>query len=1420
MMRAQSPEEAPVVVGPDGMVLTGEELEEHCKKNGLCPRCAKTKTHKRAFKLLKKNKWQPLTTTDSSGGYLVYKGFCLGPSCYTLDQARGILEGKKVDKNGLPQMGSKEASSKKISFSQRLKKGLSESKGSTKSSFGSSSSKSPSSRKSADGLLLSPTRIRRDDDDVSVGSSMSTNSSMRRSLTALLKDNAGTVLDLTSVKMEHAHITELVASFKVARTLKTLILENCKLNDNELEIIAKGLFDAPDTPITQFSLRANEIGNRGASSLYDWLSHNETLEEFDISNNSVGSMGAGDILAAFRDNPDSPIRMINFAYNEIWDVDHDGSFFASNTTLQILNLEGNFVHDEGIEAVANGISANDKCALQKLFLGGNGIGDEGFISLAKMFESNTSIETLGLGENHMTNTGARMLLSSLSANETLVEITGLYHNQIDRRFVISAIKNLVSTHRAEQLKKRPGQQHLYGITEEDGSEASLDAGLVEGREEKQDEPTIALDKSIDWADKLFAPGEDAPAPIMEINIGSSSEPESPKPAKAPSKPHQSPTKKKGSQLTFDAMNAEESEMLAPENSTDRLVVFQASPLAYFDQSTSMHHAIPLHDYDFEEQCIDRALQGSSKIGGDIEKLVIPATVNRLKSFLSSPSSRIMHLSTHGRINALALENGMGYIDNMSFDDLKAAIQSSGSVLQVVFVSSFYSRTLGKALVEAGVPHVICCQYAETFRDSAALTFTRYFYRGLSVNKSLKESFEMATEAVRVEETSKNDGRYLLLPEKLSETYHDVKVFFTQNPPPNDFFDDDSTMFLQNIPAIPPHFTGREVDMYEIIEALRGENVVSVSGEKGSGKRSTVTAVTRLLAKRHKYFEFENVFWLPPMKGVVPEEDTLYADLCEATRRMMKSDSAVWEDDEAIECRDRIEIELESGRTMIAIDTREFRSSQASQNLEEFISHLLDVADVKFLLINVATDDNEPEDGDASQSVRLGPISFRSTSLLFGEISRFITATGCPAAQTPEEFATLMVPPSIAKLQDQSTFSSRRRQELLKFMGGGNPVRVILNAKHMPADDFIDMIGVANLPEVQVESHSTLVAEIQRRTHLMKMAVNSKNYMRAQDHKQILAELEDQRSNFPSLDDLLGKEKKLKDDLAAALASKQYDVGNAIKREMLALKREIMHEKRSNPQNRRGPTKATEDQISELKQKMQSMLALAELSNSDMDYNYDNHHEATFVLGTKYHQLSLEIYSASIFDFDPSPEAGAVVSWTNECCDLTVEHSGKEMARHGGEMLVADVDSLPPIANTDWGTVRCGTGNACVLGPGDYHALPVPCVVLAVGPMCGSCEDDCEEDDEDQLHYIEVMMRSCVRSALVLAKHSQLQAIAFPTVTTKLGGETYSLTLQLGLQILVEEAKYSDLSTIHLIASTEDEASKLITMATKMGLKLT
>ena len=93
---AQTPLPVGASVLVEGKLLSGTELLDYAKQKGLCPKCVQHTTHKRIKKRLSvlrsEAAWVPITVKDKeAGNYVVYKGYCLQPTCWTLAEAKSIL---------------------------------------------------------------------------------------------------------------------------------------------------------------------------------------------------------------------------------------------------------------------------------------------------------------------------------------------------------------------------------------------------------------------------------------------------------------------------------------------------------------------------------------------------------------------------------------------------------------------------------------------------------------------------------------------------------------------------------------------------------------------------------------------------------------------------------------------------------------------------------------------------------------------------------------------------------------------------------------------------------------------------------------------------------------------------------------------------------------------------------------------------------------------------------------------------------------------------------------------------------------------------------------------------------------------------------------------------------------------------------
>ena len=1536
---SREPAHAPIL-DAEGKPLVGRDLEDYCRIRGLCPLCAKTKTRKRVFKLFKKNKWEPITTKNPDGEFEVYRGYCVKPNCFTLDQAKRLAgEANKAARGGstrgFPSGASKSGSkpeasgvalategapsgpsgsagaamprhrSRRLSHTNTSRENSPEGaiivqappgRGGTNSLQATNGNKSTKSitnsvKKSSKSSAVSfpPAELKNLAFATTINSSKESSNDaklplliVQKSTEALTQDMKVTILDLSNVKLRDIDLQSLAGALQENAILTSLILENCSMDDNGFEHIATGLCEAKDIPLAKLYLRTNALGDTSVDSLCQFLESNSTLEKLDLSRNSIGTAGGVAIFNSFHRNRVSRIRCLNLSHNEIVDLD-EGNFgvralLSKNRTLRVLNLEGNLIHDEGAQSLAKGIHTNDTTVLERLYLGWNGIGDDGTIALAKMLEENTSMRVLGLGENEIKNAGARALLTAMDFNTTVREISGLWRNQIDRRFIIVAIRRLLLSHdgtdnqrkalerrksRSQSLRSidqvqrestkqliepqqqtqqyRPKQQLPSQQEENESDEVqeqappNRDVGAVNtvGGATTQFVTQVSslgseLDQDLTEGSRLLDDIDEDPLNNMELN---------PQPyvhkarAQAPPPPPPPPPPEDVILAEVGLSKAAEPETMV-ESSTpfDRLTVFQSAPLAFFDRETSKHNPIPLYDYAFEADLIQDSL--SKTIGAKIEVNFEPATIDGFSAFFREKRSRALHLSSFGHTEHVDFENGVGGLYPLPMESLKRLMSLVGGELQFVFVHSHHARAIGEAFVDAGIPHVVCCQRDERFRDPLSGEFLQAFYRALASNKGLKQAFTAALNAVRASPLAKNARRVLdrfcLLPESPNnQYYHNMPVFFAgpvpQRPPPNDPHLAGRTAHL---PRMPQHFIGREVDMYEIIEALRADDIIRVGGSPGNGKDSVVSAVCHYMLQRQDAFSLDEIFWLPPPEGVVADEDTLYGDLCLAMRLMNADTKGVnWDDEENMECRERIELELEDMKCLIVIDDRGFKDRSQQELLEKFLSHLLNAGTGSKVLIVTSKGSDEfstvsgmsmatGRTGTGEEStIEIGPLNFKSTALLFGGICKFITSSGCPAAHSAQEFAELLEPPCVAdQVAGGNDKISERRFDLFKRMGNGYPSKVVTAATNVRKKQFIELIGIANRPEVRVDSLGQLELEMHRLSSQKQKAIRESNFLRATNLEVVLEELDEMREEFPSLEDLQNQEKIMKKELTNAVANRQYDAANELKKDMLALKKKIMKERRTIQGGQ--SSAAANGQIQDIKAHVESLINEPESievgSEADWTFkvNCSEERDCTFVITV-----------GNLCEFTHESQAMGMVCWTNESCELHGYDAGEMMIKYGGPQLLEDIDQLPAIASSKWGPVRCGTGNAVIMGPENYGRLDAPCVILSVGPVSPSNRDDVDKEDHDTLHYVTSMMRSCYRSSLVLAKHAQLQTLGISMLTTKHTGYAYEQTLRVGLQTLVEEVKFSHLRDLHILTASQKESSTLQMIAREMGLTL-
>ena len=237
---------------------------------------------------------------------------------------------------------------------------------------------------------------------------------------------SGSFLKLQSLALYgKADIGLLAEALKVNSTLTELTLRANGIGDQGATRLAEALKE--NSTLTKLNLGGNDVGDQGATGLAEALKENSTLRELNLRDNCIGAQGATGLAEALEEN--STLTELNLDHNRIGCHGATGHAEALevNSTLTELNLDGNDIGAQGATGLAEALKENS--TLTKLNLGGNDVGDQGATGLAEALKENSKLRELNLRDNCIGAQGATGLAEALEENSTLTELN-LDHNRI------------------------------------------------------------------------------------------------------------------------------------------------------------------------------------------------------------------------------------------------------------------------------------------------------------------------------------------------------------------------------------------------------------------------------------------------------------------------------------------------------------------------------------------------------------------------------------------------------------------------------------------------------------------------------------------------------------------------------------------------------------------------------------------------------------------------------------------------------------------------------------------------------------------------------------------------------------------------------------------------------------------------------
>jgi Leucine Rich repeat len=426
----------------DSRFETRAEFEAHCRKRGVCHICGQVRTHQMKKGFLK-TKAAPLTVLDATTQkYSVYKGYCIQPTCYTLQGAKRRLG------ETLPQSGG--GGGGRVSLA------------------------------SGDGM--STGRLSQQQQESSLGNSLSSfhfsfnNSGDNWTMSASSMDVSNT-LDYSRQKLSPNEV-QAVVRYKLPAPanvgIRTLLFDSCDLGDEGIAALVSALLEVQPPNLKVLCLRRNKIGPAGGKELArlfqqqdeGWSSSQSLrLETVRLSHNRIGDVGATPLFKAIENADHSTLKFLSLSYNNITGESASamGAALAENNVLESLVLDHNRLRDPGVQALCTGLGRNSKSRLVVLSLCNNVIGDTGAQELAILLNRHQRTIEINVRRNEIGNTGAESLYVAMrnildghqSSSSVLSVAQGIDEaNQVTRDDLLEQISTLLEERELRKLSPR------------------------------------------------------------------------------------------------------------------------------------------------------------------------------------------------------------------------------------------------------------------------------------------------------------------------------------------------------------------------------------------------------------------------------------------------------------------------------------------------------------------------------------------------------------------------------------------------------------------------------------------------------------------------------------------------------------------------------------------------------------------------------------------------------------------------------------------------------------------------------------------------------------------------------------------------------------------------------------------------------
>ena len=242
-------------------------------------------------------------------------------------------------------------------------------------------------------------------------------------------------LDISNVGISSIDIMKKLCLIfhKYSSSLKILNLSNNSLDDKCAKLLFSGLQNNKSLEI--LNLSHNEIGEEGLLLGEKFFCSNHTLHTLNFQHNLLGPNGITYLFNFFLLNKYMNLKSLEIGYNGITKegAKSISKYIKYNEHLITLNIEGNYLCNEGINSICDSISLKERNLLSFLNLENNNITKKGSQYISKILIESPFINCLSLKNNSLDNDGVNKIISLINLENSNLISLNLSNTKIDEK---------------------------------------------------------------------------------------------------------------------------------------------------------------------------------------------------------------------------------------------------------------------------------------------------------------------------------------------------------------------------------------------------------------------------------------------------------------------------------------------------------------------------------------------------------------------------------------------------------------------------------------------------------------------------------------------------------------------------------------------------------------------------------------------------------------------------------------------------------------------------------------------------------------------------------------------------------------------------------------------------------------------------